>query len=68
MDFAHWENRYDRRLSEQEKQEIKRNFSGFFGVLEEIYQENPEYHKGWLDGLLQGRTEMIKKILADQNC
>lgn len=35
LDFTHWERRYGRTLTEQEKAEIQQNLSQFFAVLQE---------------------------------
>ncbi len=36
LDFAHWERRYGRELTDLEKKEIENNLSRFFGVLQEV--------------------------------
>lgn len=62
IDFAYWEKRYGRSLNEVERLEIKNNLLRLLECVGQVYDDNPEYFRGFLDGIKRGREEMAKEL------
>ncbi len=65
-DFSYWERRYGRKLTEVEKLEIKHNLLGLLDVIEKVYESNPDYFDGLLEGIRQERTESAKRLIVQR--
>jgi len=62
VDFEYWEKRYGRALSEFERLEFKGNLLAPLSIIDEAYQEKPNYFNGFLDGIKKGHEEMAREL------
>lgn len=50
-DFSLWEDRYGRKLTDEERREIKYRLLELLKLTEEVYKSKQDYFDGFLDGI-----------------